>query len=90
MSRTQCPMRTLEAALSLGRQQLSEGQASGRSFRSAGAGHGGEVAGILRRADAWRCEADGPGWACVEHVLEEICIRLMEPELGFNKGRRSW
>lgn len=45
-----------------------------------GAGHGGEVAGILRRAELTECEADGPGWglrgACAGR---DAADRLMEP-----------
>ena len=62
VSRTQWPMRTVEAALSLAVSSFQRARPQEAVSGALGAGCGGEVAGILRRADAWRCEADGPGW----------------------------
>lgn len=61
LCRTRCPVRTVEAALSLAISSLQRARPQEAVSGALGAGRGGKVGGILRRADAWRCEAEGAG-----------------------------
>lgn len=76
------PVRTVEAALSLAISRFQRARPEEAVSGALGVGLGGEVEGILRRADTRDAKQRGQDGACVENMLEEICLRLMEPGAG--------
>ena len=84
------PVRTVEAAVT-GRQQVSEGQAWGGSFRSTqgrawrwGGGHSEKSGHSEMQSRGGRM---GPAWRT---CWKRSALGWWSLELGFNKGRRSW
>lgn len=67
------PVRTVEAALSLAASRFQRARPEEAVSGALRAGLGGEVGGILRRADTRRCKAEGAGWGLRgEHAGKDL------------------